>query len=200
MGKKYICGLTGMSGAGKSSVCEQFKAAGFFVIDCDRVSRQAVQKGGDCLFEIEKYFGSEIITESGELDRKKLGNIVFSDKRKLERLNDIIYPYITYNVLEQIRTADNAMLLLDAPTLFESGIDFICDGIVSVVCDKETSIQRIMKRDKLTYIQAENRLSSQHPPEYYTEKSDYSIENNGSMEQLFQKTQTVINNLCEKIQ
>ena len=137
-----IYGLTGMSGAGKSTVCDSFESAGFLIIDCDSV-----------------------ITNDGELDRRAMGNIVFSHSDKLALLNNTIYPYITYEVISMCGYTDKRFVLLDAPTLFESGIDFICDGIISVTCDKEKSIQRIMLRDNITRESAEKRLGSQHGAE-----------------------------------
>ena len=113
-----------------------------------------------------------------------MGNIVFTDTVKLKLLNDTIYPYITYKVISMCGNTDKHFVLLDAPTLFESGIDFICDGTVSVTCDKEKSIQRIMLRDNISRESAENRLSSQHSAEYYKSRSDFCIENNGDLDTL----------------
>ena len=184
MNDKKIYGLTGMSGAGKSTVSDSFKKVGFFVIDCDKVAREVVRKGEPCLDKLHRLFGDSVITRDGELDRRALGNIVFTDTEKLKLLNDTIYPYITYKVITMCENADSRSILLDAPTLFESGIDFICDGIVCVTCDKEKSVERIMFRDNITRENAENRLSSQHDADYYKSKSDFCIENNGDLDTL----------------
>lgn len=181
---KKIYGLTGMSGAGKSTVSDSFRKAGFFVIDCDRIAREVVRKGEPCLDKLKQLFGDSVITADGELDRRAMGNIVFTDTVKLKLLNDTIYPYITYKVISMCGNTDKHFVLLDAPTLFESGIDFICDGIISVTCDKEKSIQRIMLRDNISRESAENRLSSQHAAEYYKSRSDFCIENNGDLDTL----------------
>lgn len=183
MTDKKIYGLTGMSGAGKSTVSDSFKKVGFFVIDCDKIAREVVKKGEPCLDKLQRLFGG-VITADGELDRRAMGNIVFTDAEKLKLLNDTIYPYITYKVITMCENADSRFILLDAPTLFESGIDFICDGVVSVTCDKEKSVERIMLRDNITRESAENRLSSQHDAEYYKSKSDFCIENNGEIDTL----------------
>ncbi|MBQ2798686.1 MAG: dephospho-CoA kinase [Ruminiclostridium sp.] len=185
MKKKKIYGLTGMSGAGKTTVSNVFKECGFEVINCDKVAREVTEKGTACLNEIaEKFYG--VITADGTLDRKKLGNIVFNDSNQLKILNDTIYPYITYRVIKQIENADNEFILLDAPTLFESGIDFICDGVVSVVCDRERSIERIMVRDNITRETAQSRLSSQQDKDFYIKRSLYAIENNGTQQELIE--------------
>ena len=132
---KKIYGLTGMSGAGKSTVCDSFESAGFLIIDCDRLAREVVRKGRPCLDKLHRLFGDSVITKDGELDRRAMGNIVFSHSDKLALLNNTIYPYITYEAISMCGNTDKHFVLLDAPTLFESGIDFISDGIISVTCD-----------------------------------------------------------------
>ena len=184
MTDKKIYGLTGMSGAGKSTVSKSFEKEGFYIIDCDILARKVVEKGEPCLDRLHAIFGDSVITDDGELDRRAMGNIVFADPKKLKLLNDTIYPYITYKVITICENADKRFILLDAPTLFESGIDFICNGIVSVTCDKEKSVERIMLRDNISRESAENRLGSQHDAEYYKSKSNFCIENNGCLDTL----------------
>ena len=186
--KKKIYGLTGMSGAGKTTVSDIFKNCGFLVINCDKVAREVTEKGTACLKEIGQKFPG-VINSDGTLDRKKLGGIVFNDSDKLKMLNDTIYPYITYRVIKQIENVDKGYILLDAPTLFESGIDYICDGVVSVVCDREISVQRIMARDNVTKEMAQSRLSSQHSIDFYIDRSLYFIENNGTEQELTDKAE-----------
>lgn len=192
-----IFGLTGMSGAGKSTVCRRFMNAGFHIIDCDKVARQVVRKGDPCLDELHRLFGDSVITKDGELDRKAMGNIVFNDRDKLRLLNDTIYPYITYQVISELQEIDDKPSVLDAPTLFESGIDYICDAVVSVVCDTEISLERIMARDGISYDAAKSRLSSQHDAEFYVSRSQFCIENNGDVAELEQKTDEIVAQLLE---
>ena len=148
MGKVFIYGLTGMSGAGKSTVCKVFADKGLNIIDCDKVSREVTKKDSKCLKKLSEVFSKDIITQSGELNRRLLGGIVFSNKEKLQLLNDTIYPYITYNILKKLEN-EKGIVILDAPTLFESGIDFICDGVISVICNREASLNRITLRDNI---------------------------------------------------
>lgn len=177
-----------MSGAGKTTVSEVFKDCGYEVINCDTVARQVTEKGTACLREIGENFEG-VINPDGTLDRKKLGAVVFSDREKLGKLNGIIYPYITYKVIKMIENTDNNYILLDAPTLFESGIDYICDGVVSVVCDRELSVKRIMARDNISQKAAESRLSSQYDKDFYIGKSSFCIENNGTADSLIKKAE-----------
>lgn len=181
-----LIGLTGMSGAGKTTVCGFFAESGVEIIDCDIISREVVKGGSLCLTELCRVFSLGILTD-GELDRRRLAGIVFSDSDALKQLNDTIYPYICYAVYKRARalyTRGKRVALLDAPTLFESGSDDFCDVIVSVVCDRELSVSRITERDKITAEEAENRLNSQKCADYFRGASDYCIENNGDTDEL----------------
>ena len=174
-----ILGLTGMSGAGKTTACKAFRDYGFSVVDCDIVARQIVEIGKPALKELSENFDNVILPD-GNLNRRKIADIIFSEKDKLKLFNDIVYPYILYKVISDAADYINGgkrLILIDAPTLFESGADRICDIIISVVADKEKCIDRIKERDKLTYEQAANRLSAQHDKKYYIEKSDFYIDN-----------------------
>lgn len=186
----YIVGLTGMSGAGKTTACEVFAENGFCVIDCDIVSREVVEKGRPALSAIAAEFGKDVLSVDGELDRKKLGGIVFGSREKLDRLNELIYPYITFEIIRKINTLSRdgvKLFLLDAPTLFESGADVLCDTVVSVTADIKVCARRIMERDGLTEDQAEKRLSSQHGAEFYSERSRFCAENTGTREEFREK-------------
>lgn len=180
-----VVGLTGLTGAGKSTVSKVFASNGFSVIDADKVARIVVEKGSRCLKEITDYFGFSVLNPDGTLNRKALAGIVFTDKAELEALNTIIYPYINREIFRQIRDySENGskFVLLDAPQLFESRSDDFCDIIISVVADSEIRKARIIARDSLTEKQAQERMDSQLPAEYFMTNSDYIIENNGSVE------------------
>ncbi|MBP5605046.1 MAG: dephospho-CoA kinase [Ruminiclostridium sp.] len=180
----YTVGLTGMSGAGKSTACRVFAENGFCVIDCDLTAKEVVMKGRPALIEITEHFSRDVIKTNGALDRPKLAGIVFSDNDKLRELNGIIYPYIIYAIIEKTVLSGEKLILFDAPTLFESGADRLCDATVCVTADRELCISRIMLRDGLTRSQAEMRLSSQHDASFYTGRCDHSAVNNGSPEEL----------------
>ncbi len=184
---KKIIGLTGMSGAGKSTACTVFARFGFDIIDCDRICRVIVEKGKPCLAEIVKIFGEEILTEEGELNRREMAKIIFSDEEKRLTLNGIMYPYVSYIVIESIFKSESGYVMLDAPTLFESEIDDICDAVVSVVAERQTVINRIVRRDGISLTEAENRLKSQHDKDYYSMKSRYVISNDESAEVFLKK-------------
>lgn len=195
--KVKVIGLTGMSGAGKSTACKVFKSEGFSIIDCDLICRDIVEKGKPCLLEITQEFGDAVLKEDGSLDRAETGRIIFFDSGKRHLLNGIMYPYVSYIVIKTIIGMDKGFVVLDAPTLFESGIDSICDIIVSVVADREVLLDRIESRDFISREQAENRLASQHDIEYFSERSDHLIENNGSSEEFFRTLMKTIKRIKE---
>jgi len=179
-----VVGLTGQTGAGKSTVSRIFSDNGFAVINADSVARKVVEKGSGCLDEIVDFFGEGILNEEGELNRRALAAIVFSDKAKLETLNTIIYPYITGEILRSIRRYSiqgNKLILLDAPTLFESRADDFCEIIISVLADEDIRRERIISRDSLTPEQAQRRMNSQLDEEFFKSHSDYIIHNNGEL-------------------
>lgn len=179
-----VIGLTGQTGAGKSTVSKVFAQNGFAIINADIVARQVVEKGSKCLDEITDFFGERILAEDGSLDRKALGSIVFSDKAKLEMLDSIIYPYITGEILRQIREYsenNEKLILLDAPTLFESRADDFCEIIISVIAESDIREKRIIARDSLTAEQARKRMNSQLDEEFFETHSDYIIHNNGDI-------------------
>lgn len=182
-----VVGLTGQTGAGKSTVSKVFSDNGFAIINADLISRKVVEKGTKCLEEIVDIFKDDILNSDGTLNRKALGNIVFTDKTKLEMLNTIIYPYITSEILKEIKHFSDSgqkLVLLDAPTLFESHSDDFCEVIISVLADEEIREERIINRDGLTRKQANDRMNSQLDAEYFASHSDYVIENNDTLESL----------------
>ncbi|MDE6020207.1 MAG: dephospho-CoA kinase [Ruminococcus sp.] len=182
-----VVGLTGQTGAGKSTVSKIFRQCGFALINADNISREVVKKGSSCLNEIKDCFPENVISENGTLNRRELAKIVFSDNKKRELMNSIMYPYIMGAILQEIhKYADNGqkMILLDAPTLFESRADDFCELIISVVAKEHLRRVRIMDRDGLDHEQAQARIDSQLPESFFIGHSDFIIKNNKDMENL----------------
>lgn len=185
--KSYIIGLTGQSGSGKTTVCDTFKLLGFHIINADLVSKYITENSKSCIDELKTAFGEEYI-ENGVLNRRKLGSLVFADREKLDKLMEITFPYIIEEINRQItKIGNNKLIVVDAPTLFESGLNKSCDEIVSVISDKALRLDRIMKRDKISKEEAEKRFSSQLSEKFFKENSDFIIENSGSEEELIKK-------------
>ncbi len=181
---KIIIGLTGPTGSGKSTASAVAKDMGIQVIDCDLLARKATEKGSIGLFMLCKTFGDVILNADGTLNRKMLASIAFETSEKTQLLNKTLLPVICDMVKEEIKSD---RVLLDAPTLFESGIDSICNKTVAVLCDTETRRQRIIARDNLTIQEADTRINAGKTDEFYRERANYILYNNG-------EAQTHINN------
>ena len=178
-----VLGLTGQTGAGKSTVCRMLQSEqDICVVDADKIARDVVTCGTDCLAEIVLHFSITVLNEDGTLNRKKLAKIVFNDRSQLKELNRITFPYILAGMKEKVKEGErqgNRVVILDAPLLFESKADQLCDKILAVVAEEETRKQRIMERDGLTNEEAEARIKSQHDDSFYITRSDYVIHNDG---------------------
>ena len=178
-----VLGLTGQTGAGKSTVCRVLQSEqDICVVDADKIARDVVTCGTDCLAEIVLHFSITVLNEDGTLNRKKLAKIVFNDRSQLKELNRITFPYILAGMKEKVKEGErqgNRVVILDAPLLFESKADQLCDKILAVVAEEETRKQRIMERDGLTNEEAEARMKRQHDDSFYITRSDYVIHNDG---------------------
>ena len=187
-----VIGLTGQTGAGKSTVSKVFVQNGFRLIDADAISRHVVARGSHCLADLQECFTDAILTPDGELDRKVMASIAFSDHRKLEMLNTIMYPYIVGEILRMIHRfsqQNHKLILLDAPTLFESRADDFCDLIISVVAKPELRMQRITERDHISEKAAQQRMEMQLTEEFFRLHSDTVLENNSSFSELWDAAQ-----------
>lgn len=182
-----------MSGAGKSTVCGRFRANGFKIVDCDGIARGAAQSR-EFLRELENAFPEKLLNENGSLDRAAAAALIFGDEHKRRLYNRAIFPYIIYEIMREIRSADSDVLL-DAPTLFDAGLEMVCTSIVGVIAEAEICAERIIKRDGLTEEQACARLSSQGSADFFTERCDFTIENNGTERQLAERAAEIIDKL-----
>lgn len=193
-----IIGLTGQTGAGKSSVREILRQKGAAVIDADTVAHDITDNNVNCIYDIVNRFSCLVLNEKGKIDRKALGKRVFSDKKELMALNKIIFPYILeaieHEVLGHIaKGAEN--VVIDGATVIESGCGKMCDVLVSVVAEEETRITRIIKRDGISKADAERRVSAQKPEEFYTENSDFVIRNDSTPAELERNVNSVLKNM-----
>ena len=197
-----VVGLTGQTGAGKSTVCKIIVSQGIRVIDCDAVCRQVVDEEQGCLADIALEFSIGVLNADGTLNRRKLGSIVFNDRQRLNRLNSIIFPYILKNIEKKIDALDKdgvPIVVLDAPTLFESGANRMCDTIISVIAPEDERLNRIVIRDHLTDDEARSRIASQHPDSFYTSRSEWVIRNDSDASELHVRTLQVLSNLRQKL-
>lgn len=186
-----IIGLTGGIACGKSTISSILKEEfDLDVVDCDVLARKIVEVGKPAYMKIAQIFGQEVLMENGELDRKKLGEIVFGDKVKRGRLNRITRIYIFLEIIKELYRIlikeKKGYVVLDAPLLFESRyLEYFCYPIMCVyVTEESIQIERIIKRDGLSEEQARNRIKSQMNVREKIKKSEILISNEQSFEDL----------------
>jgi len=185
-----IIGLTGGIASGKSTVSAILKRLGARIIDADEVARRVLEKGQPALRKIIHHFGTTILNEDGSLNRKKLGEIVFNDKGKLKKLNEITHPEIeklTKKLFEMERKRGTSRIVYDCPLLIEGNLMDMVDEIWLVYVDQETQIERLMDRDGFSKEEALKRITSQLPLAEKIEYADILINNNGNMKELERK-------------
>lgn len=186
----YILGLTGGIASGKSTVSAYLAQNGALIIDADLIARQVVAKKSSGLKQIVAKFGEEILTASGELDRKKLGKLVFSNKDLLKALTDITGPLIRAEILREIQAAKKAqvkLVVLDIPLLFETGYQTLCDKVMVVTIPSKLQLERVMKRDNLSAAEARKRIANQLPASKRNELADVLIDNSKSVAETYQQ-------------
>jgi len=187
-----IIGLTGQTGAGKSTVSNILKENGFYIIDCDKVAREVTVNNKDLLSNLVNSFGKEILNDDGSLNRKALATRAFCSKEKTELLNSIIHPVILEEIKSRINNSDSKLIILDAPTLFESSADSLCDKIISVIADEKIRFNRILKRDNISENEAKMRISAQGNDEFYISRSNAVIISNSGENELISQIKSVI--------
>ncbi len=190
-----IIGLTGPTGAGKSSLTSVAEDVGLKVVDCDILARKAVEKGTDGLKALVSAFGKEILALDGTLNRKKLAEIAFSTEEFTEKLNKTLLPFIVDLVLGE---CDGRDVLLDAPTLFESGLNERCTATIAALADKETRLKRIIQRDGIDENAAILRINAGKSVDFYKENADYIIYNNGSISEFQGKFREILTGIKER--
>lgn len=197
-----IIGLTGGIATGKSTVSKILSKKGFSIIDADNISKEVVEKGKDAYLEIVNFFGKEILLENREINRKKLGRIIFSDKNSREVLNNIVHPYVFKEIKKQIEklSQDNQTIFLDVPLLLEQyklwkeyDIEFY--EIWLVYCDESTQIKRLMDRDNISKDDAVKKINSQMSLERKKGMSSKIIDNSKDIEYLKKQIEELVKTL-----
>lgn len=194
-----IIGLTGPSGAGKGFCYPFFEKLDIPCIDTDDVYHKLLIPPSACVDELVKNFGTEILKKDGTVNRKILANIVFSDEshRKLELLNQITHKYVldkTMSMISEYKEAGKPAAVIDAPLLFESEIDKVCDFTVTVISDEDVRIERIMSRDSITREAATMRVHAQNSDVFYTSRATYTVTNNSDIKALELQLKAILTN------
>lgn len=193
-------GLTGGTGSGKSLVSEILKKNNAFIIDADKIAHEIILKGRPAYDEILEYFGRNILDIDGNIIRKKLGEIVFSDKKKLQYLNLCTHKYICKEIEENISlikmgAIKYSCIVIDAPLLIEGNLIPLCDEVWIVFADEERRISRIMNRDNISKEQASARIASQMSWNDYEKYADEIINNNYNIEYVNEQVNKLLNRI-----
>ena len=191
-------GLSGGIGSGKSEVARILESLGAYIIDTDKLAREAVAPGSDGLREIARVWPRVVRDDC--LDRAALAEIVFHDPGARERLNGIVHPHVRRLADDHERYAKPGQLIVHVvPLLFETGYDRRVDASVLVYAPEEARIARVVKRDRLSEEQVRARIRAQIDPESARERATYCIENDGDLAHLKERTRAVYEALAQRV-
>ncbi|MGL5124277.1 MAG: dephospho-CoA kinase [Fusobacteriaceae bacterium] len=197
-----ILGITGGIASGKSTVSNFLKELGIEVLDADVLSREIIKENEKALLNI---FGSEIFIKKKKeniINRKKIREIVFNNKKKLELLNNLIHPKIIEKFENRKKLSreekNKDIIVFDIPLLFEKNLEYLCDYILTIYVEKNIQIERIIKRDKSNYELAMKIIDSQMKINEKIQKSNFIINNNGTKEELKKKLSDILKQIIEK--
>ncbi|GAB5053175.1 dephospho-CoA kinase [Pediococcus ethanolidurans] len=181
-----VLGLTGSIATGKSTVSQYLRKLGFPVVDADLISREVVKPGMIATQKLRQTFGDQVFDNNDELNRKKLGQLVFSDSENMKKLNEIMQPAIKTEIIRQIeklKKSSKKLIVLDAPLLLEQNYQFLVDQVMVVVSSPTVQLQRLRQRDGLSMKEAQARISSQWSQKKKRLMADVVIDNSTSIEE-----------------
>ncbi|MBR4282706.1 MAG: threonylcarbamoyl-AMP synthase [Clostridia bacterium] len=190
-----VLGLTGTTGAGKSTLSEHFKTLGGYIIDCDIIARDVLQRK-DVIENIVSAFGD--VLEDGKICRKKLASVAFSSKENSLKLNSITHPAIIDEIKSQLEMRENlktGLTVIDAPLLFEANLEKLCDVTLAVTASKDVRLSRIMKRDNIDKESALLRINVQNDDSIYSQKATYTVINDGEENEFIFAADQIINDI-----
>jgi dephospho-CoA kinase len=181
-----ILGLTGSIASGKSTVAEMFRELGAVVVSADQLAREVVRPGTETLARLTRCFGRQILNSDGTLNRKALGEIVFSDPRAREKLNIITHPAVgalADQRLKELSRSGGDLIIYEAPLLFEAGAEKRVDAVLVVRIEESLQLKRLRARDGLTESAARVRIGAQMSQKEKLARADYVIDNSGTREE-----------------
>lgn len=190
-----IVGVTGPTGAGKSLLCEHLSRLGISIIDADKVYHAMLLPPSPCLDALKDAFGADILRPDGTLDRGALSEVVFQSEEQLALLNRTVLGFVLKKIrgmIADLEAAGRPSVVIDAPTLIESGFHRECDVVLSVLSSEQTRFGRIVARDHLAASQAEARLHAQKDDAFYREHSNYVLTNDGNEQAFYEKIDALL--------
>ena len=187
-----IIGITGGTGCGKTTLLDLIRKNGGLVLDCDAIYHALLKTDASLLAAIEGRFPGTV--EKGELLRKKLGAIVFSDPKALEDLNAITHAAVKNEVLQRLESKPR-LAAIDAIALFEGGLAELCDVTVAITAPTEERVKRLMKREGILESYARKRIEAQHENQWFAEKCGWTLENDGQLDAFATKCVAFLRNI-----
>ena len=201
----YIVGITGNIGAGKSTVSSYIRDKGYEVIDADKIARDIVEKHSEGYLKVVDFFGRGILDGDLNIDRKKLGDIVFTCREKLRKLNEITHPLIFKEIRERLKDFKGDIIFIDLPLLYEAydelrkwDIDFY--KVILIYVDPSIQLKRIMERDNIGKEAAMSKINSQMDQSLKLSRADIVIENNRGIEDLILGVDLILQKLLSNIE
>lgn len=185
--QKTLLGLTGNIACGKSTVLRRLRELGAHTIDADALIHVILRRGGAAYEPVVEEFGEGIAGPDGEIDRRALGRIVFSDPARLKRLEEIEHPIVRRMIQEEIESAVEPVVVVDAIKLFESGWAARSDTVWVVTCRRDQQIDRLMSTRGYPREEAEMRVDAQSPQEEKVARADVVIDNSGTLEETYRR-------------
>lgn len=186
----YFLGLTGGIASGKSTADEFFKKKKIPIIDSDLIAHKIMEIGQNGYKAVVDYFGTDILNDDQTINRRKLGGIVFNDKAKLKKLNELTHPLVHQEIKQQMalyRANQEKLVVIDVPLLFESGFESLCNGVLVISITPELQIERLMKRNDFTKKEAIARINNQMPLSEKEKRATYVVANTGTIDDLEKK-------------
>lgn len=186
----YFLGLTGGIASGKSTADEFFKKKKIPIIDSDLIAHKIMEIGQNGYKAVVDYFGTDILNDDQTINRRKLGGIVFNDKAKLKKLNELTHPLVHQEIKQQMvqySANQEKLVVIDVPLLFESGFESLCNGVLVISITPELQIERLMKRNNFTKKEAIARINNQMPLSEKEKRATYVVANTGTIDDLEKK-------------
>ena len=198
MKTKFI-GLTGQTGAGKSTVSEFAAKMGYRIINADKVAREVMGNNSECLKRLAEIFGSDIINSDGSCNRKLLAKRAFSSRENTDILNSITHPAIISKVREyiDIYSKESDVIIFDAPQLFESGGDRMCDEIIAVVAPVDVRLKRLISRDGISESDVLMRMNAQLDEDFFRANADYIIDGSKPLKDVQRQFEEIMKKVME---
>lgn len=195
-----VFAITGGIASGKSTFCHLIKAEGLPLVDCDALVHEAYQPGGLIFEAVVGHFGREILSSSGHVDRRRLGQLIFSDETARRQLDQLTHPIVRQMIAERLavyEASGASHVFVDVPLLFESGLEAQYDASILIDTDEAIQLKRLMSRNFLTETEALSRIRSQMPLSEKRKRASFTLGNNGELEDFLEEGRQLIKSLLK---